>query len=82
MPAIDVWVTVVNGVADTTAKDFHRAEKVFVHVPLTFRMKKFTLNRNQTKAILGTDGKLALTGGPRSSTMIFPPEPAAAPRAQ
>jgi len=63
MPAIDVWVTVVNGVADTTAKDFHRAEKVFVHVPLTFRMKKYTLNRNQTKAILGTDGKLALTGG-------------------
>jgi hypothetical protein len=65
MSAIDAWVTVVNGVADTTVKDFHRAEKVFVHVPLTFRMKKFTLNRDQTRAILGTDGKLALAGGPK-----------------
>ena len=37
MPAIDVWLTVVHGVNDTTAKDFHRSEKVFVDVPLTFR---------------------------------------------
>jgi hypothetical protein len=65
MSAIDVWVTVVNGVADTTAKDFQRAEKVFVQVPLTFSIKKFTLNRDQTRAILGTDGKLALAGGPK-----------------
>ena len=64
MPTIDVWLTVVHGVADTTAKDFHRSERVFVHVPLKFKVKKFTLNRSQTNAILGTDGKLALTGGP------------------
>ena len=61
---IDVWLTVVHGVADTTVKDFHRSERVFVHVPLRFKVKKFTLNKDQTKAILGTDGKLALTGGP------------------
>jgi hypothetical protein len=65
MPAINVWLTLVHGVTDTTAKDFHRSEKVFVGVPLTFRTRKFTLNRDQTKAILGTDGKLALTGGPK-----------------
>ncbi len=76
MSAIDVWVTVVNGVADTTVKDFQRAEKVFVQVPLTFRMKKFTLNRDQTRAILGTDGKLALAGDRRSSTTISQPGPA------
>ena len=64
VPTIDVWLTVVNGVSDTTAKDFHRSEKVFVHVPLKFKVKKFILNKDQTKAILGTDGKLALTGGP------------------
>ena len=64
MPTIDVWLTVVHGVKDTTAKDFHRSEKVFVHVPLKFKVRKFTLNRDQTKAILGTDGKLALSGGP------------------
>ncbi len=65
MPAINVWLTVVNGVADTTEKDFQRSEKVFVSVPLTFRKKKFTLTRDQTRAILGTDGKLALSGGPK-----------------
>ncbi len=65
MPAIDVWVTVVNGVRDTTDKDFQRAERVFTAVPLTFRRKRFTLDRNQTRAILGTDGKLALSGGPK-----------------
>jgi hypothetical protein len=64
MPTIDVWLTVVHGVTDTTVKDFHRSEKVFVHVPLKFKVRKFTLNKDQTKAILGTDGKLALTGGP------------------
>ena len=64
MPAIDVWLTVVHGVTDTTAKDFHRSEKVFVHVPLKFKVKKFVLNKDQTKAILGMDGKLTLTGGP------------------
>src|ERR1700722_18244626 len=64
MPTIDVWLTVVHGVADTTAKDFHRSEGGFVHVPLKFKVKKLTLNRGQTNAILGTDGKLALTGGP------------------
>jgi hypothetical protein len=81
MSAIDVWVTVVNGVTDTTAKDFQRAEKVFVQVPLTFRIKKFTLNRDQTRAILGTDGKLALAGGPKEFT-ISQPGPAAALRAR
>ena len=64
MPTIDVWVTVVHGVTDTTVKDFHRSEKAFVHVPLKFKVKKFILNKDQTNAILGTDGKLALTGGP------------------
>jgi hypothetical protein len=64
VPTIDVWLTVVHGVTDTTAKDFHRSEKVFVHVRLKFKVKKFILNKDQTKAILGTDGKLALTGGP------------------
>lgn len=65
MPTIDVWLTVVHGVTDTAVKDFHRSEKVFVHVPLKFKVRKFTLNKDQTKAILGTDGKLALTGGPK-----------------
>ena len=64
MPTIDVWVTVVHGVTDTTVKDFHRSERAFVHVPLKFKVKKFILNKDQTNAILGTDGKLALTGGP------------------
>jgi hypothetical protein len=64
MPTIDVWLTVVHGVKDTTANDFHRSEKIFIHVPLKFKARKFTLNKDQTRAILGTDGKLALTGGP------------------
>ena len=64
MPTIDVWLTVVHGVKDTTTKDFHRSEKVLVYVPLKFKVRKFTLNRDQTKAILGTDGKLAISGGP------------------
>ena len=65
MPTIDVWLTVVSGVADTTVKDFHRSQKVFTAVPLDFKIKKHSLNRSQTKAILGTDGKLALSGGPK-----------------
>jgi hypothetical protein len=65
MPSIDVWVTVVNGVTDTTTKDFHRAQKVFTSVPLTFKLIKHTLSRSQTQAILGTDGKLAIAGGPK-----------------
>ena len=40
MPTIDVWLTVVHGVKDTTAKDFHRSEKVFVHVPLKFKVRE------------------------------------------
>ena len=69
---IDVWLTVVHGVADTTVKDFHRSERVFVHVPLRFKVKKFTLNKDQMKAILGTDGKLALTGGPNEFDQDLP----------
>jgi hypothetical protein len=65
MPTLNVWVTVVNGVADTTARDFQRSQKVFVGVPLTFKLIKHTLNRGQTQAILGTDGKLAIAGGPK-----------------
>jgi len=53
-----------HGVTDTTAKDFHRFEKVFVHVLLKFKVKKFSVNKEQTKVILGTDGKLALSGRP------------------
>ena len=75
--AINVWLTIVHGVTDTTAKDFHRSEKVFVGVPLTFRTRKFTLNRDQTKAILGTDGKLALTSGPKEFDHDLRPAPPA-----
>jgi hypothetical protein len=65
MPTLDVWVTVVHGVADTTAKDFQRSEKIFAGVPLTFKLIRHTLTRGQTQAILGTDGKLAIAGGPK-----------------
>jgi hypothetical protein len=65
VPTIDVWLTVVYGLTNTTAKDFYRSEKVFVQVPLKFKAKKFSLNKDQTNAVLGTDGKLALTGGPK-----------------
>lgn len=65
MPTLDVWVTVVNSVADTTAKDFQRSQRIFAGVPLTFKLIKHTLTRGQTQAILGTDGKLAISGGPK-----------------
>jgi hypothetical protein len=68
MPSIDVWVTVVIGVTDTTAKDFHRAQTVFASVPLNIKLAKHTLSRSQTQAILGTDGKLAIAAARRSST--------------
>lgn len=63
MPTLDVWLTVVHGVTDTTAKDFQRSEKIFAGVPLNFRISKHSLTRAQTQAILGTDGKLAIAGG-------------------
>jgi hypothetical protein len=65
MPTLDVWVTVVHGVADTTARDFQRSQRVFAGVPLDFRITKYTLTQAQTQAILGTDGKLAIAGGPK-----------------
>jgi hypothetical protein len=65
MASLPVWVTIVHGVADTTAKDFQRADKVFAIVPLRFKPVKHILNRDQTRAILGSDGKLAISGGPK-----------------
>jgi hypothetical protein len=65
MASLPVWVTIVHGVADTTAKDFQRADKVFAGVPLRFKPVKHILNRDQTRAILGSDGKLAISGGPK-----------------
>jgi len=72
MTAIDIWVTVMDGVTDTTVTDFQRSEKVFADVPLKFRMHKFVLNKDQTRAILGTDGKLATTGGPKEFDYDLP----------
>src|ERR1700754_1624985 len=64
MPTLSCWVTVVHGVADTTAKDLHRSEKIFHGVNLAFKPVKHTLNKAQTNAILGNDGKLEIAGGP------------------
>jgi Matrixin len=64
MPTLDAWVTVVHNVADTAAADFQRASIVFAGVPLKFRTTKYSLTQAQTQAILGTDGKLAISGGP------------------
>ena len=72
MPTLDLVLTVVNGVDDTTAEDFQRAQKIFTPVPLAFRPIKHTLTREQTRAILGTDGKLALTGGPKQFVTRLP----------
>ena len=58
-------MTVVHGVADSTAADLQRCQKIFAAVPLTFRSSKHRLTADQTKAILGTDGKLAISGGPK-----------------
>jgi hypothetical protein len=65
MAILDVWLTVVHGVSDTTAKDFQRSQKIFAGVPLIFRISKHSLTREQTQAILGTDGKLSISGGPK-----------------
>ena len=65
MPTIDVWLTVVHGVKNTTAKDFHRSEKVFVHVPLKFKVRIFTWTGSD-EGHSCTDGKLALSGTERS----------------
>jgi hypothetical protein len=72
MPTIDVSVTILNGVSDTVSTDFQRAEKVFHAVPLKFRVTKFTLDKSQSQAILGTDGKLATTGGQKKFTHDLP----------
>ena len=65
MPTLDIVLTVVNGVDDTTAQDFQRAQNIFAPIPLAFRQIKHSLTQDQTRAILGTDGKLALSGGPK-----------------
>jgi hypothetical protein len=72
MVNVDGWVTLAYGVDDTIAEDFQRALKVFAAVPMAFRISKFTLNKGQTAAILGSDGKLALTGGPTEFTHNLP----------
>lgn len=72
MTVIDVWVTVMHSVTDTTVTDFQRAEKVFAGVPVKFRVHKFVLSKDQTRAILGTDGKLATTGGPKEFEYDLP----------
>jgi hypothetical protein len=65
MPTLDVWVTVMHGVRDTVTSDIQRAQRVFAGVPVTFRATRHTLDEAQTRAILGTDGRLAIAGGPR-----------------
>jgi hypothetical protein len=72
MPTLDVWLTVVHGVTDTTAKDFHRSERVFVRVPLHFRIKRFTLNRDQRPFLAPTANWLSPEDR-RNSTMTFRP---------
>jgi hypothetical protein len=64
MATLDVWVTVFDGVVDTTASDLQRSQKIFAGVALKFRPTKHTLTQAQTQAILGTNGKLAISGGP------------------
>ena len=72
MPAINVWLTVVNGVADTTEKDFQRSEKVFVSVPLTFRKKKFTSHpRTRRGPFWAPMASWLSRAVRRSSTIIF-----------
>ncbi len=72
MPDIDVWVTVADGVADTVAADCHRAQRIFSAVPLNLRVSKFLLTRDQTRAILGSDGKLAVSGSSQTFTHNLP----------
>jgi hypothetical protein len=69
---VDGWVTLAYGVNDTIGEDFQRAQRVFAAVPIGFRISKFILTKNQTQAILGGDGKLALAGGPKQFTHNLP----------
>ncbi len=72
MPTLDIVLTVTDGIDDTTAQDFQRAQKIFAPIPLAFRRIKHTLTPEQTRAILGTDGKLALSGGAKEFTVKLP----------
>jgi Matrixin len=72
MPTLDVNVTVFDGVKDTIAADFARATKVFMALPIAFKVTKFTLNRAQSRAILGGDNKLAIAGGPTKFDRTLP----------
>lgn len=72
MVFVNSWVTIADGVQDTVAQDFQRAQRVFAALSMDFRISKFTLTRAQTQTILGSDGKLALTGGPTQFTHNLP----------
>ena len=72
MVFVDSWVTIADGVQDTVAQDFQRAQRVFSALSFDFRISKFVLTKDQTQAILGSDGKLALTGGPTQFTHNLP----------
>ena len=72
MVFVDSWVTIAEGVQDTVAQDFQRAQRVFSALSFEFWISKFILTRDQTQAVLGSDGKLALTGGPAQFTHNLP----------
>jgi hypothetical protein len=57
-------ITIFADIADTVTRDLHRATKVFSPLPIKFTAQRFTLTRAATRAILGTDGKLSVKGGP------------------
>lgn len=61
---LQAQVTVFDGVANTVQRDLQRSMRVFGVVPLEIKWTLFTIPRDATQRMLGTDGALAISGGP------------------
>jgi hypothetical protein len=61
---LQAQVTVFDGVANTVQSDLQRSMRVFGAVPIEIRWKLFTIPRDATQRMLGTNGALAISGGP------------------
>jgi hypothetical protein len=61
---LQAQVTVFDGAANTVQSDLRRSTQVFGAVPLEIKSTLFTIPRDATPRMLGTDGALAISGGP------------------
>ncbi len=72
MVFVDSWVTIADGVQDTVAQDFQRAQRVFAALSMDFRISKFTLTRAQTQTISAATANLRSPADQPSSPTIYP----------